>query len=610
MDSNANKNFTGQLPHVTVASTAKSSCAVSFPFFHKCNEPLLSDKSHNLTSIIIPPPPGFKPPVISQCLHQLPQADKEEPSSVLSGALSNLRYIPKSSAPPNISDNDILATKSLVSKNSSLVYHSTYPGSFEINQQSTICTLSNVTIDPIFSALTSTTVAVVYTGCSNAADRGLCSPKQSYSHISQTNCPVVPKIADISASSENGSIKKYPFTNNFANNNFNGKSYSSTDIATADMNGNPFASPSHGSQSTNHSTNFTNVPLTRVTTNAQASINASKTKTDHASSNQIKTVRFANTNNFSPLLQRRLIEKRANMSLPNLMSKSTEYSSESSSEDSDVDLSASYSSLNPFSPNFKSSCHQTFEHFKRSKYDIENNEPCRKSHLSNSTNSSLNYLNSKFSKNHPLNNILPKRSTSCNTNINDNSDIQHDSTQCCISNNPFYQNQFESGHKYLNNGKTVSKLGDNFFACMLNTDPKESSTSNIDTKTVSVKVANINSFCRDRLKHEKNLPNNSLSFNTTNNFEFSPTSMTTLSSPTLTPKSIQPNIKSRTTNDLAHLHSENDSRKSSQNSSQNISAKSELGTLGDKETEDRYAALKDLDDVFKSTVLSEGKFIK
>ena len=133
---------------------------------------------------------------------------------------------------------------------------------------------------------------------------------------------------------------------------------------------------------------------------------------------------------------------------------------------------------------------------------------------------------------------------------------------------------------------------------------------NIDPKTVHFKGDQVNAFCNDSLKSEKSVHGSFSKFNTTKNLDIFPPSMTTSLTQTIVPSTtLDLTVDAPMPTSMFDLNKDDElSKLPFPNSGQKGNANEQIGTLEDKEAGDRYAALKDLDDIFKSTVMCEGMF--
>ena len=73
-----------QLPSTSKDLSTNTKCVFSTPTQSCANITKRPEKCHNFTPVIIPPPPGFKPPVLNYSSHKLPQVKTQDTFSVLS----------------------------------------------------------------------------------------------------------------------------------------------------------------------------------------------------------------------------------------------------------------------------------------------------------------------------------------------------------------------------------------------------------------------------------------------------------------------------------------------------------------------------------------------
>ena len=618
LHSNPIKKYTKpQLP-LSVAVTSNTS-SVSLPSFQvKSNKTPRGEKSHNITSIMILPPPGFKPPVINHCSRQFPEHDTTNAYSVLSGTMSDTvpTSCPSISQRISVSDFAGQTTGIPASINLSLA-HATHPGKSAASHLSNIYTFSGLNSRPICSSLNASSALCLYAENSHTtSSMGLISTEQPYSLISQIHSTVPLTKAELAISSDKEADQENSFINASSNNTFDSNNrVTSTEATNGDISKNPFVSPNDDYEAINGFANPSRGSLSNMTSTYQISINAAPTKAKNARSDQIKIVRFADTNTFMPNTHHKLLPKQANLSLPDLTKKSKHYLNESSSEDSDFDLSASYTSLNPFSPKSMSYCNQ-FSQISKTQSDcnLELTKAINPSpQLPDSLNTHLvdSKSNTLFRNKHPSKNVVPEHGSLTNSlNINTCNAIENNLGSCySYYNNPFYQNKFAPVVNLTKDGSTASELGEEFFACLSKTAPIKLIENNTDKETVIFSVDPVNALYSDTLnKNESSVYDNVWKFNTTNDLDFFPPSMTTsLTRTTVLYKTLGLNVNSRIPTSMSDSNADGEiSKIPFPNSSQTGKTKEQLGAIEAKEAKDRYAALKDLDDIFKSTVMCEG----
>ena len=468
------------------------------------NITLVRHKHDNAKTVIIPPPPGFKPPIVRRNSHQL------------------------------VNDNTINSVCSSLSTSTQNIVHS----SLTVPQNNTMINTSS-------------------------SDNQTSKQCDSKNVLGSTNnfIPVTNQLSSIQSSfSTKQQIKS---TN--VNNKDTGSKVSTLPI--------PMLSASKGSNSgaftsnaPNTSSSYSLVSLTSnsiPTTRPLSSIlldTSSEKKQKYSNRNpflsaapdKIKTVRFAD--------RYMLPSKYENMSLPDLSN--IPGFSDSSSDESDFDLSASYTSLNPFS--------------------LE----------STSTKTKSLKINARKST-HFLHSITNPNMTSCLSASKSLSNINR------ANKNPFYTDNTSSNSTLCTNDSSEFKLGNTFFASLLIT---KSFSDTLNEKDIPKTM----SECKDQpaISESSSSVNivSSANANTINNITNA--------------SNLLPPMKSSSTESKPNGESTNATNAefpvmSNSNASGDLSQLKPLSG-GQKSAEeqkssgDRYAALKDLDDMFKSTVLSEG----
>ena len=469
------------------------------------NITLVRHKHDNAKTVIIPPPPGFKPPIVRRNSHQL------------------------------VNDNTINSVCSSLSTSTQNIVHS----SLIVPQNNTIMNTSS-------------------------SDNQTSKQSDSKNILGSTNnfIPVTNQLSSIQSSF---STKQQIKSTTNVNNKDTGSKVSTLPIpmlsASKGSNSGAFTSNAPNTSSSYSLVSLTsnNIPTTRPLSSILLDTSSEK-KQKYSNRNpflsaapdKIKTVRFAD--------RYMLPSKYENMSLPDLSN--IPGFSDSSSDESDFDLSASYTSLNPFSLD------STSAKTKSLKINAS-----KSTHFIHSiTNTNITY---SLSASKSLSNISK------------------------ANKNPFYTDNTGSKNTLSTNDSSEFKLGNTFFASLLIT---KSFSDTLNEKDIPKTM----SECKDQpaISESSSSVNivSSANANTINNITNA--------------SNLLPPMKSSSTESKPNGESTNATNAefpvmSNSNASGDLSQLKPLSG-GQKSAEeqkssgDRYAALKDLDDMFKSTVLSEG----
>ena len=462
-------------------------------------------KQEKAKTVIIPPPPGFKPPLVRRSSHQL------------------------------VNDNAINSVCS----------------SFSTSTQ-------NFVKSPLIVPQNN---AVIHTSLS---ENQISKQSDSLNVLGSTNnsIPVTNQLSSITSPfSTSMQIKSMM--------NVNNKNIGST-VITLPI---PILSASKGNSSGAFESNVpitsssyslvsltsSNIPTTRPISSILLDTNSEKKQSCSnknpflsAAPDKIKTVRFAD--------RYMLPSKYENMSLPDLSN--IPGFSDSSSDESDFDLSASYTSLNPFSRDSTSAKTKSL-----------------KINASKSTNLIRSITNPNMTSR-----LSASKSLS---NINK------------ANKNPFYTDNTGSNSTLCTNDSSEFKLGDTFFSSLLIT---KSFSDTVNEKDITKTMYD----CKDRPAISES--NTSLNIVSSANAD---TINNITNASNLLPPMKSPSTELKLNGESTNLTNAEFPVMSNSNASGDLSQLKPLSG-GQKSAEeqkssgDRYAALKDLDDMFKSTVLSEG----
>ena len=565
--STTSNKFTKTVSSVSVAlSTATKSVFSTESQIH-CNTSSFSEKYNNSGVITIPPPPGFKPPVLNhyQRTNEIKTTDSYSaqsgtmvrPVSDLYLSVSPLgsKYEPEflESSRSIYVGTDIQSTSS--EKAQSLLTKSVYTSSTTNNRSfSTSCETSLPTcISPVKYTLSN--ISAIAT-------------KTNYSFLSQIDDPRTSRnIAKIVTSNTQTDKNCAVISNIDQNDRYENSSILSNKDANTFSNRNPFLSIKSSSRLISSSTSVAPISLLQNIPNYNTYFDKKSTQTQHIPSEKIKIVSFANKDSFLQKTRPWLAPKQENMSLPNLTSKGMHYHTESSSDEEEYNMSASYTSLNPFLPN-----------------SVLSREPL-------------------------LSKINPREKFFDGDTDEVTSKTSYVEKYSC--HNPFYP-YATSRNKSNIDENTCKSLGENLFAFLMT--PKRPKTIKDNTNVtkgtykLSLPVTNpnicskndINSVCTD-----------SFLYNTTKTLNlFTPMNYSTEPSTCANKSHHNTDISQMSISTSNSNETDVDSSKSSfPNPEEKKSGIDQTRTRDRKNSADRYAALKDLDDMFKTTVMSEGKFL-
>ena len=369
----------------------------------------------------------------------------------------------------------------------------------------------------------------------------------------------------------------------------------------------------HSSKKDQQIDRLKNLPSTFISPNLykqQTTSNRLIKQNDHVLSDRINIAGFSDKDSLLPNLRRTLLPKYENASLPDLTIISINNSKDCTNDDCYIDLNASFTSLNPFltSPIFSRTFNSNSitETQNMGIKTVENNNafieydlPSKyfSSHSNDDT-----MLNSKRS-----NLISGKSSNSAKGKFDFEKTLRQDVTS---QSNPFYTNEIAPCNKFNELPLTTIKairLGEDFFAEIATnrskTSPKmpdhSSDSNNNQCSNNTVNEISKSIIKTDALSVSRNVSLTKITKVSTN---FPP--MTAFSE-TTTENRLEKTIKiadtptpdSNTNDDLSKIAFASTEQKKS----------IEIQKTSDDTAGDRYAALKDLDDMFKSTVMSESK---
>ena len=367
----------------------------------------------------------------------------------------------------------------------------------------------------------------------------------------------------------------------------------------------------HSSQKDQQIDPSKNLPDTFISPNLYKQYTTSNRLTkqnDHVLSDRINIAGFSDKDSLLPNIRRTLPPKYENSSLPDLTIISINNSKDCTNDDCDIDLSGSCTSFNPFltssifSRTFNSN--SITETQNMGIKPTENNNAFIEDHLP------LKYFSSQSNDDTMLNSkrtnsISGKSSNSVKGKFDFKKTIVQDVTS---QSNPFYTNEIAPCNKFNELPLTTVKairLGEDFFAGISTnrTSPKmlhHSSDSNINQCANN----NVNEISKSIVKTDAFSVNRNVSLTKITNFSTNFPPMTAFSATTTenqSEKTIKnadpPTPDSNTNGDLTKIAFASTEQKNS----------IELQKTSDDTAGDRYAALKDLDDMFKSTVMSESK---
>ena len=331
---------------------------------------------------------------------------------------------------------------------------------------------------------------------------------------------------------------------------------------------------------------------------------------DHVLSDRINIAGFSDKDSILTNIRRTLPPKYENSSLPDLTIISINNSKYCTNDNCDIDSSGTCTSFNPFLTS--SIFSRTFNSNSITETPnigikpTENNNALIEGHLPSKYFSSQSnddtMLNSKRS-----NSISGKSSNSVKGKFDFKKTIVQDVTS---QNNPFYTNEIAPCNKFNELPLTTVKairLGEDFFSGIATkrsiTSPKILHHSS-DSNTNQCANDNVNEISKSIFKTDAFSVNRNVSLTKITNFSTNFPPMTAFSA-TTTENRLEKTIKiadpptpdSKTNGDLSKIAFPSTEQKNS----------IEKQKTSDDTAGDRYAALKDLDDMFKSTVMSEGK---
>ena len=472
------------------------------------NTTLERHKHGNTKTVIIPPPPGIKPPIVRRNSQQSVQSVNDNTiNSVGSSFITSPQNIVHSSliVPPNNAEINTSLCDNQISKQSN--------SANALGSENNFIPVKNQ-LSSITSSFSTKQQITSMTNVNN---------ENTGSTVSTLHIPVL----SVSKSNNSGAFK--------SNVPILSSSYSLVSLAS------------------------NNIPTTRPLSSILLDTNSEKKQSCSnknpfisAAPDKIKTVRFAD--------RYMLPSKYENMSLPDLSN--IPGFTDSSSDESDFDLSASYTSLNPFSLDSTSTKTKSF-----------------KINASKST--------------HFIHSITNPNMTSSLSASKSLSNINK------TNKNPFYTDNTGSNNTLFTNDSSEFKLGNTFFTSLLITKslsdtvnekdiPKTMSECKVrpatsESNSILNKVSSANANTINNITNASNLLPPMKSSSTESKPNGESTNVTNTEFPVMS--------NSNASGDLSQLKPLSGGQKSAE----------EQKTSGD-----RYAALKDLDDMFKSTVLSEG----
>jgi hypothetical protein len=555
--------------------TTNTKCVFSTPTQLSTNITQRPEKFHDFTSVIIPPPPGFKPPVLNHSSHILPHVKTKDTFSVLSEISVDSKTNSYSSV------NSSILECAALKDNSNYINHIIEPGTKETDKSKAIPLTNIYTVSSannkafqissnILSTTSPNTVKSSFNSCTPVT-RG-----DSYSSISQIKDTVALRNTDACKRFDTKTNETQEYLDNVSKSSMcNTHNYvSKIVVQNKPIHKNPFLSNTYGSHDITHSANLSMVSLSSDVSKNQIS-------------DEIKTVRFADNNSVVSKKMNTLSPRKENLSLPNLANKSLKYIFDSSSEDSDFDLNASYTSLNPF---------------------ISNSIGIRNQSSSSTVGSNSKDIEPKivYSKCEDVSDSKKYSMHNSNTELFQPPDIKHDNNKFYKYNankikhsNPFHKNKLSSNTKLNTGDRKAMQLGQNFFTSLSN--PQKSIMNNKELLNMPTSDFDV-CFANSKSVHERD----SL-INTTNMLNLLPPM-----NKSTTATNVQRERIPATNNSDMSIHlsdftaTEDLSKLTFPSSGQTKLPNEPQGTKHNKTAQDRYAALKDLDDMFKTTVMSEG----